>query len=280
MKIRIAHSPDSDDAFMFYGLAKGKLDTGGLDVSHVLKDIESLNRDALEGTYEVTACSFHAYPYIADKYALMPCGGSIGDGYGPILVAKADAKIVGGPGAKDLGRVAIPGTMTSAYLALRLYAPDIDTYVVPFDAVFDEVLSGRADCGLVIHAGQLTFGGEGLRKIVDLGDWWLKDTGLPLPMGGNAVRRDLGPEMMKQLTRLVRDTVKYSLENREAALEYAMTFARGMQTGIADRFVSMWVNDLTIETGERGREAIRTFLRRGREAGIITKDFNIDFVEA
>jgi 1,4-dihydroxy-6-naphthoate synthase len=280
MKIRIAHSPDSDDAFMFYGLAKGKLDTGGLEVSHVLKDIESLNRDALQGTYEVTACSFHAYPYIADKYALMPCGGSIGDGYGPILVAKTGSKIVGGPGAKDLGRVAIPGTMTSAYLALRLYAPDVDTYVVPFDAVFAEVLSGRADCGLVIHEGQLTFGGEGLRKIVDLGEWWLKDTGLPLPMGGNAVRRDLGPEMMKQLTRLVRDTVKYSLANREAALEYAMTFARGMQTGIADRFVGMWVNDLTIETGERGREAIRTFLRRGREAGVITKDFTIDFVEA
>ena len=280
MKIRIAHSPDSDDAFMFYGLAKGKLDTGGLEVSHVLKDIESLNRDALEGAYEVTACSFHAYPYIADKYALMPCGGSIGDGYGPLLVAKSGSKIVGGPGARDLGRVAIPGTMTSAYLALRLYAPEVDTYVVPFDAVFDEVLSGRADSGLVIHEGQLTFGGEGLRKIVDLGEWWLKDTGLPLPMGGNAVRRDLGQKMMKQLTRLVRDTVKYSLANREAALDYAMTFARGMQTGIADRFVGMWVNELTIETGERGREAIRTFLGRGREAGVITKDFTIDFVEA
>ncbi len=279
MKIRIAHSPDSDDAFMFYGLAKGKLDTGGLEVSHVLKDIESLNRDALEGTYEVTACSFHAYPYIADKYALMPCGGSIGAGYGPILVAKTDSPIKTGA-AQGLGKVAIPGTMTSAYLALRLYAPDVDTYVVPFDAVFEEVLSGRADCGLVIHEGQLTFGGEGLRKIVDLGEWWLKDTGLPLPMGGNAVRRDLGPDMMKQLTRLVRDTVKFSLANREAALEYAMTFARGMQTGIADRFVFMWVNDLTIETGERGREAIRLFLRRGRDAGIITKDFEIDFVEA
>ena len=280
MKIRIAHSPDSDDAFMFYGLAKGKLDTGGLEVSHVLKDIESLNRDALEGAYEVTACSFHAYPYIADKYALMPCGGSIGDGYGPLLVAKSGSTIVGGPGARDLGRVAIPGTMTSAYLALHLYAPEVDTYVVPFDAVFDEVLSGRADSGLVIHEGQLTFGGEGLRKIVDLGEWWLKDTGLPLPMGGNAVRRDLGQKMMKQLTRLVRDTVKYSLANREAALDYAMTFARGMQTGIADRFVGMWVNELTIETGERGREAIRTFLGRGREAGVITKDFTIDFVEA
>lgn len=280
MKIRIAHSPDSDDAFMFYGLAKGKLDTGGLEVSHVLKDIESLNREALEGAYEVTACSFHAYPYIADKYALMPCGGSIGDGYGPILVARSESKIVGGPGATDLGRVAIPGTLTSAYLALRLYAPAVDTYVVPFDAVFEEVRSGRADCGLVIHEGQLTYGGEGLRKIVDLGEWWLKDTGLPLPMGGNAVRRDLGDDMMKQLTRLVRDTVRFSLANREAALEYAMTFARGMQTGIADRFVGMWVNDLTIETGERGRKAIRTFLGRGREAGIITSDYRLDFVEA
>jgi len=280
MHIRIAHSPDSDDAFMFYGLAKGKLDTGGLEVSHVLKDIESLNRDALNGTYEVTACSFHAYPYIADKYALMPCGGSIGDGYGPILVAKADATIPTDAKGKHLGRVAIPGTMTSAYLALRLYSNDVDTYVVPFDQVFDEVRSGRADTGLVIHEGQLTYGGDGLRKIVDLGEWWLKDTGLPLPLGGNAVRRDLGEAMMKQLTRLVRDTVKFSLANREAALEYAMTFARGMQTGIADRFVGMWVNDLTIETGERGKEAIRLFLRRGREAGVITKDFSIDFVDA
>jgi 1,4-dihydroxy-6-naphthoate synthase len=280
MKIRIAHSPDSDDAFMFYGLAKGKLDTGGLEVSHVLKDIESLNQDALQGTYEVTACSFHAYPYIADKYALMPCGGSIGDGYGPILVTKSDSRILGVPLAKDLGRVAIPGRMTSAYLALRLYAPDVDTYVVPFDTVFDEVRSGRAECGLVIHEGQLTYGGEGLRKVVDLGEWWLKDTGLPLPLGGNAVRRDLGPDRMKQLTRLVRDTVKFSLAHRQDALEYAMTFARGMQTGIADRFVGMWVNDLTLETGPRGREAIRTFLGRGREAGIITKDFTLDFVDA
>ena len=280
MHIRIAHSPDSDDAFMFYGLAKGKLDTGGLDVSHVLKDIESLNRDALDGTYEVTACSFHAYPYIADKYALMPCGGSIGDGYGPILVAKSDSKIAMNAVGKELGRVAIPGTMTSACLALRLYSNDVDTYVVPFDQVFDEVLSGRADTGLVIHEGQLTYGGDGLRKIVDLGEWWLKDTGLPLPLGGNAVRRDLGEPMMKQLTRLVRDTVKFSLANRAAALEYAMTFARGMQSGIADRFVGMWVNDLTIQTGERGQQAIRTFLTRGREAGVITKDFAIDFVDA
>jgi 1,4-dihydroxy-6-naphthoate synthase len=280
MKIRIAHSPDSDDAFMFYGLAKGKIDTGGLDVSHVLKDIESLNREALEGTYEVTACSFHAYPYIADKYALMPCGGSIGDGYGPILVARTESKITGGPGARDLGRVAIPGALTSAYLALRLYAPEVETRVVPFDAVFDEVRAGRADCGLVIHEGQLTYGGEGLRKIVDLGEWWLQDTGLPLPLGGNAVRRDLGPEAMKQLTRLVRDTVRFSLAHREAALEYAMTFARGMQTDIADRFVGMWVNDLTIESGARGREAVRVFLSRGREAGIITRDFTLDFVEA
>ena len=170
--------------------------------------------------------------------------------------------------------------MTSAYLALRLYAPDLDTYVVPFDAILDEVREGRADTGLVIHEGQLTYGSEGLRKVADLGEWWLTDTGLPLPLGGNAVRRDLGPDMMKQLTRLVRETVKYSLAHRGAALEYAMTFARGMETGIADRFVGMWVNDLTIESGERGREAVRVFLRRGREAGIITKDFTLDFVEA
>ena len=279
MKIRIAHSPDSDDAFMFYGLAKGKLDTGGLEVSHVLKDIESLNRDALEGTYEVTACSFHAYPYIADKYALMPCGGSIGDGYGPIVVAKSESKIVGGPGAKDLGRVAIPGTMTSAYLALRLYAPDLDSYVVPFDAVFDEVLSGRADCGLVIHEGQLTFGGQGLRKIVDLGDWWLKDTGLPLPMGGNAIKRDLGPELQKQVSHWLHHSIQFSMDHREDALKYAMQFARDMPVETADRFVAMWVNKSTLGYTDRDRQGVQLLLDEGFRKGVIPRQVTVEFVE-
>ena len=276
MKITIAHSPDSDDAFMFYGLARGGVPTGGLEVSHVLTDIETLNRHAQEGRHEVTAISFHAYPHVADKYALMPCGGSIGDGYGPLLVAREpmEAKAVGGR------TVAVPGTLTSATLALKLFAPGVSTRVVPFDTILDEVREGRADVGLVIHEGQLTYGGQGLHKVVDLGAWWKDETGLPLPLGGNAVRRDLGPEMMARLTRLVRETVKHSLAHRPQALEYAMTFARGMDPGVADRFVGMWVNDMTVEMGERGRRAVEVFLDRGVEAGVIPKRVALDFVEA
>ena len=275
-KMTIAHSPDSDDAFMFYALAKGKIDTGGLDVTHVLQDIETLNREAAVGRYEVTAISFHAYPYVADKYALMPCGGSIGDGYGPLLVAREKLA----PANIEAKRVAVPGTLTSAYLALKLFAPKVETYVVPFDKILDEVQAGRADVGLIIHEGQLTFGGFGLHQVLDLGAWWKEQTDLPLPLGGNAVRRDLGPERMAQLTRLVRETVRYSLAHRADALEYAMSFARGMQGSIADRFVGMWVNDMTIETGERGRRAVQLFLDRGFEAGIIPKRVTVDFVPA
>ena len=275
-KVTIAHSPDSDDAFMFYGLAKGKLDTGGLEVTHVLQDIETLNREAANGRYEVTAISFHAYPYVADKYALMPCGGSIGDGYGPLLVARE--KLAPGDIASRV--VAVPGTLTSAYLALKLFAPKVETRVVPFDKILDEVQAGRADVGLIIHEGQLTFGGFGLHQVLDLGAWWKQETGLPLPLGGNAVRRDQGPERMAQLTRLVRETVRYSLAHRADALAYAMSFARGMQGEIADRFVGMWVNDMTIETGERGRSAVQLFLDKGFEAGVIPKRVTVDFVPA
>jgi 1,4-dihydroxy-6-naphthoate synthase len=276
MKISLAHSPDSDDAFMFYGLARGKVDSGDLEVVHTLTDIETLNRHAMEGRHEVTAISFHAYPYVADKYALMPCGGSIGDGYGPLLVAREPL------GAADLGNltVAVPGALTTAYLALRLFAPGVKTRVVPFDEIMDEVRGGRADVGLIIHEGQLTFGGQGLRQIVDLGAWWKDETGLPLPLGGNAVRRDLGIDLMKRLTRLVRATVRYSLDHREEALEYAMSFARGMDPSIADRFVGMWVNDMTIESGERGRKAVQALLDRGHEAGVIPQRVQVDFVEA
>jgi 1,4-dihydroxy-6-naphthoate synthase len=276
MKISLAHSPDSDDAFMFYGLARGKVDSGDLDVVHTLTDIETLNRHAMEGRHEVTAISFHAYPYVADKYALMPCGGSIGDGYGPLLVAREplDAEaLVARP-------VAVPGTLTTAYLALRLFAPGVKTRVVPFDKIMDEVREERVDVGLIIHEGQLTFGGQGLQKIVDLGAWWKAETGLPLPLGGNAVRRDLGPDLMKRLTRLVRETVRYSLDHRKEALEYAMSFARGMDPSVVDRFVGMWVNDMTIESGERGRKAVETLLDRGHEAGVIPKRVPVDFVEA
>ena len=276
MKVTIAHSPDSDDAFMFYGLAKGKLDTGGLEVSHVLRDIETLNQEARRGTYEVTAISFHAYPYVADKYALMPCGGSIGDGYGPLLVARQKMA----PADVAKARVVVPGLLTSAFLALKLFAPGVATRVVPFDQVLDEVRDGRADVGVVIHEGQLTFGGHGLTKVLDLGAWWKQETGLPLPLGGNAVRRDLGPEMMARLTRLVRESVRYSLEHRAAALEYALSFARGMQLQVADRFVGMWVNQRTLDCGSDGREAIQLFLDRGHAAGVIPTRVRADFVEA
>jgi 1,4-dihydroxy-6-naphthoate synthase len=276
MKLSLAHSPDSDDAFMFYGLASGHVPSEGLEVEHVLSDIETLNRRAMEGRHEITAISFHAYPYIAERYQLMPCGGSIGDGYGPLLVAKDDIA------PQDMkGRVvAVPGTLTTAYLALKLFAPAVETRVVPFDRVFDEVREGRADVALVIHEGQLTFAGAGFKKILDLGAWWKEETGLPLPLGGNAVRRDVGPELARRLTALVRDTVRYSLAHRAEALEYAMRFARGMETGIADRFVGMWVNDMTVDCGERGRRAVQELLDRGHAAGIIPHRVVVDWVDA
>jgi len=276
MNISLAHSPDSDDAFMFFGLARGHVPSGDLRIEHVLTDIETLNREAMQGRHEVTAISFHAYPYVSDRYALMPCGGSIGDGYGPLLVAREDLD------PNDLGRkiVAVPGTLTTAYLALKLFAPRVETRVVPFDAILEEVRQGRADVGLLIHEGQLTYAGSGLRKILDLGAWWKEETGLPLPLGGNAVRRDLGAELMQRLTRLVRETVRYSLAHRREALEYAMGFARGMDPAVADRFVGMWVNDMTLDCGERGRAAVQTLLDRGHAAGIVSRRVVADFVAA
>lgn len=276
MRITIAHSPDSDDAFMFYGLARGGVPTGDLEVAHLLADIETLNRHAREGRHEVTAISFHAYPHVADKYALMTCGGSIGDGYGPLLVAREPME----PEAVAGTTVAVPGTLTSAYLALQLFAPGVATRVVPFDRILEEVREGRAEVGLIIHEGQLTYGGQGVFKVRDLGAWWKEETGLPLPLGGNAVRRDLGAETMARLARLVRATVEHSLAHRPQALEYAMSFARGMDPAVADRFVGMWVNDMTVEMGERGRRAVQTFLDRGFEAGIVPRRVALDFVAA
>jgi len=276
VRISLAHSPDSDDAFMFYGLARGKLASDGLDVVHVLKDIESLNREAMEGRHEVTAISFHAYPYVAERYALMPCGGSIGDGYGPLLVARERLD----PERIAASSVAVPGTLTTAYLVLKLFAPGVTTRVVPFDRILDEVREGRADVGLVIHEGQLTYAGQGLHKLLDLGAWWKEQTGLPLPLGGNAVRRDLGPELMARLTRLVRESVRYSLDHRREALEHALTFARGLDAVVADRFVGMWVNEMTVDCGERGRRAVQTLLDRGHAAGILPRRVVADFVAA
>jgi 1,4-dihydroxy-6-naphthoate synthase len=272
--ITVAHSPDSDDAFMFYGLATDKLDTGRLEFTHVLEDIQSLNEKAMKGVFDVTAVSFHAYAYIADKYALLPHGASIGDNYGPIVVSAQPLD------AADLktAKIAIPGTLTSAYLALRLYCPEFSYEIVPFDEIIDYVLAGKADAGLLIHEGQLYYRAKGLHKVVDLGEWWHDKTGLPLPMGGNVIRRELGPELMAEVSKCLHESIQYSLDNRENALAYAMQFARDMDPELADRFVAMWVNNLTLDYGERGREAVRLLLKEGHEKGIIPHPVNVEFV--
>ncbi|MGB7926066.1 MAG: MqnA/MqnD/SBP family protein [Pyrinomonadaceae bacterium] len=273
--ITVAHSPDSDDAFMFYALATNKIDTGDIRFTHVLEDIQSLNEKAMHGHYDVTAISFHAYAYVADKYALLPHGASIGDNYGPIVVSREPAA------AGDLSslKIAVPGTLTSAFLALRIFNPTFDYEVVPFDQIIKAVQDGRCDAGLLIHEGQLFYESLGLRKVIDLGEWWHERTGLPLPMGGNAIRRDLGPEMMRRVSRHLHDGIRYSLDHREDALRYAMQFARDMQPELADRFVGMWVNDLTLDYTERGREAVRLLLREGFERGIIPYRVEVDFVD-
>ena len=273
--ISVAHSPDSDDAFMFYGLATHKLETEGLKFEHVLKDIQTLNEDAKNGVYDVTAISFHAYAYVSDKYALLPHGASIGDKYGPIIVANEPRK----PEEIKSMKIAVPGELTSAYLALRLYEPDFEHIVVPFDKIIDAVVKGDADAGLLIHEGQLFYKQMGLDKVLDLGEWWHEKTGLPLPMGGNAIRRDLGEDLMKQVSKHLHRSIVYSMENREDALAYAMQFARDMPPELADRFVAMWVNDLTLDYGERGREGVRRLLDEGVRAGIIPHNVQVDFVE-
>lgn len=273
--ITVAHSPDSDDAFMFYGLATGKLTTEGIKFEHTLKDIQSLNEDAKNGVYDVTAISFHAYAYVADKYALLPHGASIGDNYGPIVVSKEPRE------ASDIGsmKIAVPGELTSAYLALRIYNKDFQHVVMPFDEIIDAVQKGEVDAGLLIHEGQLYYKQIGLDKVLDLGEWWHEKTGLPLPMGGNVIRRDLGKDLMHEVSKHLRDSIVYSMENREDALSYAMQFARDMQPELADRFVAMWVNDLTLDYGERGRKAVKKLLDEGHKAGIIKHKVKVDFVE-
>lgn len=274
-KITVAHSPDSDDAFMFYGLATNKLETGNLKFEHTLKDIQSLNEDARNGVFDVTAVSFHAYAYVADKYALLPHGASIGDKYGPIVVSKDPRS------PADIGsmKIAVPGELTSAYLALRIYNPNFEHVVVPFDEIIDCVLKGEADAGLLIHEGQLFYNQMGLMKVLDLGEWWHEKTGLPLPMGGNVIRRDLGPELMQQVSKHLHASIAYSMEHREDALAYAMQFARDMQPELADRFVAMWVNNMTLDYGDRGREAVRRLLDEGHRAGIIPHKVDVEFVD-
>jgi len=272
-EISIAHSPDSDDAFMFYGLATNKVRVPGLKFSHTLTDIETLNRKAMNGFYDVSAISFHAYPYVQDKYTLMSCGGSVGDQYGPMVVAPRAISL------EDMKRlkVAVPGTMTTAYLALKLFAPDIETAVVPFDQIIPEVLAGNYQAGLIIHEGQLTYDRSGLTKILDLGKWWHETTGLPLPLGGNAIRRDLGPDLIAVVQQALRDSIQHALDHREQALAYAMQFARDLDPHMADRFVGMYVNSRTLDYGDDGREAISRLLNMGFSAGIITQEPHVDF---
>ncbi len=273
--ISVAHSPDSDDAFMFYGLATNKLETEGLRFEHTLKDIQSLNEDAHNEIFDVTAVSFHAYAYIADKYALLPHGASIGDKYGPIVVSKEVYSPEDIPNLK----IAIPGELTSAFLALRIFNKDFKYVVVPFDQIIDEVMAGRVDAGLLIHEGQLFYQQKGLKKVIDLGEWWFEKTGLPLPMGGNVIKRSLGEDLMKEVSKHLHRSIQFSLENREDALEYAMQFARDMPVELADRFVGMWVNDLTLDYGDRGREGVKRLLQEGFDAGIIKNKVDVQFVD-
>lgn len=274
--ITVAHSPDSDDAFMFYGLATNKLDTGSLRFTHVLEDIQTLNEKAMRGVYDVTAISFHAYAYISDKYALLPHGASIGDNYGPIVVSREQVK------PEDLAslKIAVPGKLTSAFLALSICCPQFEYEIVPFDKIIETVQAGRCDAGLLIHEGQLFYQNFGLHKVLDLGEWWHERTGgLPLPMGGNVIRRDLGADVISQVSKCLHESIRYSLDNRADALEYAMQFARDMEPELADRFVGMWVNELTLDYTERGRIAVQRLLDEGAERGIIPHRVKVEFVE-
>jgi 1,4-dihydroxy-6-naphthoate synthase len=272
-RIVVAHSPDSDDAFMFYGLASGNIDTEGIHIDQVLSDIETLNRAAFEGKYEVTAVSFHAFAHLADKYALLPHGASMGDRYGPIVVARRED-------VTDVhGRtIAIPGTMTTAYLTLKLYEPEFHYVVVPFDEIEQFVLDGKADAGLLIHEGQLTYADNGLRKVVDLGEWWADRTGgLPLPLGGNIIRRDLGPEMIAKVSKLLHQSIAYALSHREAAVQYAQQFGRGLDPARTDTFVGMYVNDLTLGYGDRGTRAVQRLMAEAYDAGLIPRPVHVEF---
>ena len=273
--IHVAHSPDSDDAFMFYALAAGKIDTEGMTYVHELQDIETLNQRAMRGELEVTAVSIHAYAYLTDRYALLPHGASMGDKYGPRLVARTPMTRADLRGK----RIAIPGKLTSAYLALQLFEPDFEPVVTPFDQIEQAVVDGKVDVGLLIHEGQLTFADNGLHLIQDLGEWWFGETGLPLPLGGNVVRKDLGDEMTRKISRHLHNSIAYGLNHRTAALDHSMQFARGLDRSKADTFVGMYVNDWTLDYGDKGREAVRLFLARGAEAGLISKPVTVEFVD-
>jgi 1,4-dihydroxy-6-naphthoate synthase len=273
IKITVAHSPDSDDAFMHYGIASGKVPADGIEFAHLLADIETLNRAAFEGRYEVSAVSFHAYAHLTDRYLLLPHGSSMGDDYGPIVVALTD-----GPSSLNGVTVAVPGTLTTAFLALRMYDPAVEYVVMPFDRIQDAVRGGEVAAGLLIHEGQLTYQDEGLKKIVDLGEWWADRTGgLPLPLGGNVIRRDLGAPVIATVSRLLRDSIAYALAHRREALDYALQFGRGLDRAKADRFVGMYVNELTLEYGDRGRTAVQRLLDEAWAKRLIPQPIAVEF---
>ena len=272
--IHVAHSPDSDDAFMFYALASRKFDTGDLNYVHTLSDIETLNRQAMKGEYEVSAVSFHAYAYMSDKYALLSCGASMGKNYGPIVVARDPVR----PEGLINMTVAIPGTLTTAFLALRLFEPDIRYAVVPFDRILDEVREGNYDAGLLIHEGQLTYREMGLHKVMDLGVWWLEQTGLPLPLGGNVIKRDLGKPMMDRVAHDIRKSIQYGLDHRDEAMAYAIQFSRGLDKERVDRFIGMYVNELTLDYGSEGRQAVERLLSEAYNKKVIPERVALEFV--
>jgi 1,4-dihydroxy-6-naphthoate synthase len=281
MEFLLGHSPDPDDAFMFYALAENKIDTRGHTFHHILQDIETLNQRAARGELHVSAVSIHAYAYLTERYALLPCGASMGDGYGPMLVSRVEP-----PQEPDQIRdwlskklVAVPGLRTSAYLALKLFGVPVETVVVPFDQIFDYVRAGKAEVGLLIHEGQLTYAQEGFHLILDLGQWWKAETGLPLPLGGNVIRKDIPPAVRKEVSEILKESIRYGLENRLAGIKHSMPLARGLDLKQADKFIGMYVNDYTLDYGDTGREAIRQFLGRGKEQGILPSAVELEFVE-
>ncbi|HEX7549815.1 MAG TPA: MqnA/MqnD/SBP family protein [Candidatus Methylomirabilis sp.] len=274
-RITVAHSPDADDAFMFYALAMGRVGDPDFEFVHVLEDIQTLNERAFQGTYEVTAVSLHAYAYLTDRYALLPHGASMGDGYGPMVVARQPVR----PEELQGMRIAVPGPLTTAVLALRLWRPGLEQVVIPFDQILDAVATGRADAGLIIHEGQVTYRSLGFHKVVDLGEWWTGKTGLPLPLGGNLIRKDLGPDLMRRVSRLLRESIRYGLDHREEALTHAMQYGRDLDRKLADRFVGMYVNQSTLDYGDRGREAVRRLLFLGYEQGIIPHRVEVEFAD-
>jgi len=281
MEFLLGHSPDPDDAFMFYALAENKIDTRGHTFHHILQDIETLNQRAERGELHVSAVSIHAYAYLTERYALLPCGASMGDGYGPMLVSTVEP-----PQSPDQVRdwlskklVAVPGLRTSAYLALKLFGVPVETVVVPFDQIFDYVRAGKAEVGLLIHEGQLTYAQEGFHLIRDLGEWWKTETALPLPLGGNVIRKDIPPDIRKEVSEILKESIRYGLENRLAGIKHSMPLARGLDLNQADKFIGMYVNDYTLDYGETGRKAIRLFLGRGKERGILPIAVELEFVE-